>query len=254
MLMPAWPYPPRVQVGIAFLTATSPARYTPVMDPIKSPCHLAKEFSLFANLDEAGCSQVTAYGRVQKYRKGQLLFQEGEPAKGLFLIRSGAVKIFKESESGREQILSILRTGDSVAELPLFDNQPYPASAAAQEDTNLLFIPRAAFEELLGRNPKLAPAVIGALAKRMRTLVELIADLSLRQVRQRLARYLLEEASRQGGKFRLELTNEELAARLGSVRDVISRTLSGLQNDGLILVQGRTIEILDGKKLGEEAA
>jgi CRP/FNR family transcriptional regulator len=251
--MPVWPYPPRVQAGIAFLTAAGLAGYTPAMEA-KSPCQLAGEFPLFANLDETGCAQITAYGRVQKYRKGQLLFQEGEPAKGLFLIRAGAVKIFKMAESGREQILSILRAGDSVAELPLFDSQPYPASAAAQEDTNLLFIPKTAFEELLARNPKLAQAVIRALAQRMRTLVDLIADLSLRQVRQRLARYLLEEASRQGGKLRLELTNEELAARLGSVRDVISRTLSGLQNDGLIQVQGRSIEILDGKRLAEEVS
>ncbi len=218
----------------------------------RNPCELARDFPIFADLDEVSASALLSRGTIQHYHKGQPLFDEGDACRGLFLIQSGAVKIYKLSESGREQILAILRAGDSVAELPLFDRAPYPASAAALEPNTILFIPLHRFDAEMERNPRLALAIIRTLARRMRTLVDLIADLSLRQVRQRLARLLLEES---GGRaeFRLEFTNEELAARLGSVRDVISRTLSGLQNDGLIRVQGRRISLLDPDALREEA-
>lgn len=219
---------------------------------LRNPCELAREFPIFAELDEASRQSLQSRGITRRYQKGEALFDEGDACRGLFLIRSGAVKIYKLSESGREQILAILRAGDSVAELPLFDRAPYPASAAALEESVVLFIPLDRFDEEMARNPQLAVAIIRSLARRMRTLVELVADLSLRQVRQRLARLLLEE-SQGRAEFRLESTNEELAARLGSVRDVISRTLSGLQNDGLIRVQGRRIAIVDAEALRDEA-
>jgi CRP/FNR family transcriptional regulator len=211
-----------------------------------------REFPIFAGLDDETCAELFANGTTRRYAKGEILFLEGDPSKGLFLIRSGLVKIFKESESGREQILALLRAGDSVAELPLFDNAAYPASAAAMDNSILLFIPKDRFDDLLAKRPQLSKALISALSRRMRTLVELIADLSLRQVRQRLARFVLEEAGAHDS-FHLKLTNEELAARLGSVRDVISRTLSGLQADNRIRLNGRHLEIVDRTALEVEA-
>ncbi|MHB9024914.1 MAG: Crp/Fnr family transcriptional regulator [Armatimonadota bacterium] len=218
----------------------------------RTPCELIHEFPIFASLDDQTCAELFASGQIRRFDRGEILFLEGEPCKGLYLIRSGVVKIFKESESGREQILALLRAGDTVAELPLFDNAPYPASAAAMDNSVILVIPKARFDDLLARRPQLSKALIAALSRRLRSLVELIADLSLRQVRQRLARFVLEEA---GGNdsFHLKLTNEELAARLGSVRDVISRTLSGLQADGLIRLNGRHLEIKDRGALEVEA-
>ena len=167
-------------------------------------------------------------------------------------MQSGTVKIFKLAETGREQIIHIQRAGDAVAELPLFDNRPYPASAAAMDDATVLLITKADFDCLLARRPQLCQTVIAALAQRLRKMVALVEDLSLRQVRQRLARFVLEEA---GGRreFTLGFTNEELAARLGSVRDVISRTMSGLQADALIRLQGRRVEIVDQHGLEMEA-
>ena len=170
--------------------------------------------------------------------------------KGLFLVQSGTIKIYKVSEAGREQIIHIQRAGDAVAELPLF-NGPYPAAAAAMEDASVLFLPKAAFHNILERRPQLSRAVIAALAKRLRNMVELVENLSLRGVRQRLARLLLEEAHGQR-EFTLHFTNEELAAQLGSVRDVISRTMSGLQADALIRLTGRRVEILDAEGLAGE--
>ena len=193
-----------------------------------------------------------AAGTLRRYAKGETLFHEGEPGKGLFFVQSGVVKVYKLSESGREQILAVQRPGDSIAELPVFDHGPYPAGAAAMEDAVVLFIPTGAFQDLLARHPSLCQAVIRALAQRLRKMVNLVEDLSLRGVRQRLARLLLEES---GGQrtFPLAFTNEELAARLGSVRDVVSRTLSALQADGLIRLKGRQVELLARETLTEEA-
>lgn len=211
---------------------------------MKSAEELVRGFSFFAGLDEGTYAELLAGAQVRQYARDETLFLEGEAAKGLFLVQAGLIKIYALSESGREQIVELQRPGDSVAELPLFDEGPYPASAAAMEASVVLFIPKQVFLDVLAHRPELGKTVIAALARRMRKLVLLIQDLSLRQVRQRLARLLLEEA---GGRqaFPMRFTNDELAARLGSVRDVISRTLSGLQSDGFIQLRGRQVEILD---------
>jgi CRP/FNR family transcriptional regulator len=218
----------------------------------QAPCDLVREFPFFANLDEQTYEELLACAKTRRYAKGETLFHDGEPCKGLFLMQSGAVKIFKLSETGREQILTVQRSGDSVAELPLFDDGPYPASAAAMEDSTVLFIPTAEFNALLARRPQLGQSIIIALARRLRKMVELVESLALRQVRQRLARLLLDEAGERRA-FRLAYTNDELAAQLGSVRDVISRALSGLQAEGLIRLSARRVEMLDRAGLQDAA-
>jgi CRP-like cAMP-binding protein len=219
--------------------------------PMRAPCELVREFPFFAGLDAAMYGEILACGHLMRYAKGEPLFFEGEVSKGLFIVHTGAVKIYKLAENGREQILAIQRPGESVAELPLFDHGLYPASAAALEDSEVFVIPADPFMALLARNPQVSQAIIAALARRMRKLVELVGDLSLRQVRGRLARFLLEEA-RERHSFRLALTNEELAARVGSVRDVVSRTLNALQTDGLIRLHGREVTILDADGMAVE--
>lgn len=219
---------------------------------MKTPGELVRAFPFFAGLDDAIYDEILAIGATRQYRKDEMLFLDGDPCRGLFLVQAGMIKIYKLNESGREQILAVQRPGDAVAEVPLFDGGPYPANAAAMEDSTILFIPKDAFNALLDRRPQLSRSIITALAKRLRTLVRLVEDLSLRQVRQRLARLLLEEAAGRTA-FQLPFTNEELAARLGSVRDVISRTLNSLVNDEFITVKGRFIEINDAEALAEEA-
>ena len=208
-------------------------------------------FPFFADLDEGSYAELLAGAQQQHYTRDASLFFEGDAAKGLYLVQTGLIKIYTLSESGREQIVELQRPGDSVAELPLFDGGVYPASAAAMEPSDVLFIPKRVFLDVLAHRPELARAIIATLAKRMRKLVMLIQDLSLRQVRQRLARFLLEEAGEQH-TFHLSFTNDELAARLGSVRDVISRSLSALQASGHIHLHGRQVEILDRSALEAE--
>lgn len=222
------------------------------MPQIKAPGELVRSFPFFAGLDAETYDELLAGASTRRYAKGETLFLEGEPGRGLYLVQSGVIKVYKLSESGKEQILTLQRAGDAVAEIPLFDGGPYPASAAAMEDAVVLFLPAETFHAVLSRHPQLSRSVIAALARRMRKLVELIEDLSLRHVRERLARLLVKE-SRGADHFTLSYTNEELAARLGSVRDVISRTLSTLQSEELIRLDGRRVEILNRRELTELA-
>ena len=102
--------------------------------PTKAPFELVRDFPFFAGLDPRIYDDLVAAGTLRRYAKGETLFHEGEPGKGLFFVQSGVVKVYKLSESGREQILAVQRPGDSIAELPVFDHGPYPAGAAAMED------------------------------------------------------------------------------------------------------------------------
>lgn len=215
---------------------------------MKTAEELIRAFPLFKGWKGDEYNQLLSKSFFRKYDKGIDLFIEGESAHGLFLIRSGVVKIYKIGETGREQIIHLCYPGDSVAELPLFDDGPYPSSAAALEDTELLYIPRQSVMDILDSRPELYKQIVRVLATRMRKLVELVEDLSLRQVKQRLARLILKESN---GKntFIMTFTNDEIAARLGSVRDVISRTFSALQNDDLISLSGRHITILNRARL-----
>lgn len=176
--------------------------------------------------------------------RGEPIFLEGDPPKGLLVVRAGAVKIFKTGDGGREQILEIEGPGRSVAELPLFDGRPYPASCAAVHDTVLLIVRPGEFKELLARHPDLTQAVIASLAFRLRRMVMLARDLSLSDVRRRLLD-LLHELAGATGSFDLDLSHQELAARIGTVREIVSRTLSKLVQEGTIRIEGKTVTVLE---------
>ncbi len=178
------------------------------------------------------------------HMRGEVIFLEGDPPKGFLVVREGAVKIYKTGEGGREQILEIEGPGRAVAELPLFDGHPYPASCAAVHDTVLLVVRPRDFRELLERHPDLTRAVIASLAFRLRRMVMLVRELSLRDVRQRLVDFL-KESSKDGGSFELNLSHQELAARIGTVREIVSRTMAKLVQEGVIRVEGKTVTLLE---------
>ncbi len=182
------------------------------------------------------------------YLRGETVFVEGEETKGLIVVWRGSLKVFKVSEGGREQILEIEGPGRSVAELPLFDGLPYPASCAALEDSVILTMPAETFHRLVAREPALARSVISSLSRRLRHMVSLIEEISLKAVRERLAGLLLEMAG-EGNTVRLTLNNQEIAARIGTVREIVSRTLSRMAHEGAVKLEGRTLTILDRDRL-----
>jgi len=179
------------------------------------------------------------------YEKDKVVFLEGEPCQGLCIVHEGSVKIYKLSPEGREQILSYVRPGDSFNEVAVFDGGPNPANVMAAEATTLWIVPRAAIIDLIQKNPQVALAVIQNLGARLRHLVGLVEDLSLRQVTARLAKLLLETATTGGHA----LTQQEMAARLGTVREMIGRSLKQLESRGLIRTERGRIVILDREGL-----
>jgi CRP-like cAMP-binding protein len=191
----------------------------------------------------------------KRFSTGQLLFSEGEPCHGLHIIASGKVRIFKTSLSGREQVLAVNTPGESVAELPVFDGGPFPASAVAIEDAEIAFISRRDFQAYCMEHPEVALKVLATVGARLRRLVGIIEELSFTTIRQRLITALLRLAESEGKQtergieFQLPASHQELANQLGTVRELISRNLMRLQAEGLLDVDARQIVVTDIKGL-----
>ena len=205
--------------------------------------------ALFGSLGEGELKALAERAIVKHLRQGDALFLEGEESKGLYVIVTGAIRAFRESDEGREQVIHVERGGATIAEVPMFDNGAYPSTAAAEEDSAVLFIDKRDVRRLCLEHPQIALAALEILAGRLRRAAGLIEVLSLREVDQRLARLLLGEArlrgraTNEGVVFELVLTNQQIAARIGTVREVVSRALSRLHHNELIQIDGRRITI-----------
>lgn len=200
--------------------------------------------------------QILATRTVRKlFSAGELLFSEGEPCSGLHIISKGKVRIFKTSLNGREQVLAVNVPGESVAELPVFDGGPYPASAAAVEDTEIAFISRRDFHAYCVEHPEVPLKVLSVVGARLRRLVGIIEELSFTTIRERLIALLVKLAQTEGRntdrgiEVLLPATHQELANQLGTVRELISRNLMRLQAEGLLDVDARQIVVRDLKGL-----
>ena len=196
--------------------------------------------------------QLLAGRTVRKlFSTGELLFSEGEPCNGLHIVSRGKVRIFKTSMSGREQVLAVEGPGGSVAELPVFDGGPYPASVVALEDTEIAYISRRDFHAFCMEHPEVALKMLAVVGARLRRLVGIIEELSFSTIRQRLASTLLKLAQTEGKKtargveFRLPGSHQEMANQLGTVRELISRNLMRLQAEGLLEVDARQVVVKD---------
>jgi CRP/FNR family transcriptional regulator len=217
-----------------------------------------KKVPLFADLTERELSFLAERAVPHHPKNGEVIFTEGEPCEGLYVIESGAVKIFKTSVSGREQVLTIEGPGQSIAELPVFDGGNYPASAVAIGDTRLLFVGKKDFQALCLQHPDVALKVLKVVGARLRRLVGIIEELSFTTVRHRLAALLFRLAKRKGKRtsrgveVTLTASNQELAFQIGTVRELVSRNLSRLQAEGIIKMHGKTVIVLDMKALEAE--
>ncbi len=217
-----------------------------------------KRVPIFSSLSEQEFAFLTSCLVQRKYGAGELIFGEGDPCAGLYVVQSGNVRIFKSSAGGREQVLSIDGPGSSIAELPVFDGGNYPASAQAITNSTLFFFSRQDFQALCLQHPEVALKVLRVVGGRLRRLVDIIEELSFTTVRHRLIALLVRlgkaEGTRSGDAITLTLpaNNSELAAQIGTVRELVSRNLSRLQAEGLIEVDNRKLEIPSLKRLEAE--
>jgi CRP/FNR family cyclic AMP-dependent transcriptional regulator len=212
------------------------------------------QIPLFASLSEAEMSALAQRASEKKFDPDDMLFWEGEACAGIFLVTQGSVKIFKMSAAGREMMLSLEMAPTTVAELPLFDGGPYPASVRAVGPVTSFFIPKAEFQQVCRQYPDVALKILAVVGRRLRNLVQIVESMTFGSVTQRLARMIL-DVSRQMGRdaFEFPLTHQELASRLGTVREVVSRNLARFRAEGLVRLQGGQIEILNRAGLEEEA-
>jgi CRP/FNR family transcriptional regulator len=212
------------------------------------------QMPLFSGLTENELQALAQRAVDRRFAPDEVLFWEGEPCAGIFLIVQGSVKIFKTSPSGREMMLALDSAPSTVAELPLFDGGPYPASVRAVGPVASLFINKNEFQQVCRNYPDVALKILAVVGRRLRHLVSVVESMTFGSVTQRLARLLL-DASKQANSdaFDLPLTHQELASRLGTVREVVSRNLARFRAEGLILVQGHRITIDNRAGLETEA-
>jgi CRP-like cAMP-binding protein len=210
---------------------------------------------LFSALTPEERGQLAAFASPHRFSAGETLFFEGDPCPGLWVIGSGTVKITKTSPAGREIMLAVESAPSSVAEVPLFDGGGYPANVTALRDTLAFLLHKDDFRRFCEEHPQVPLKVLAVVGKRLRALVQLIETVTFGSVRQRLARVLLQAAENHPANEPLEIpiTHEELAARLGTVREVVSRNLSRFQAEGLVKVVKRQVVIIDAGALRAEA-
>lgn len=193
--------------------------------------------------------------RSVAFARRQSVFVEGEPCDGLWIVAEGRLKVFRTSPRGREQVLHVEGPGATLGEVPLFDGGGYVASATTLTAARLIWMPRRELERLCRQHPDVALAIIATMGRRVRAFAGLAGDLALRPVQARLGRLLLEEARRvgretpRGVELTLPGTRDEIAARIGTVREPASRALSALARQGLVTVRGRRLLVRDVRGL-----
>ena len=229
----------------------------PFMATVPQALEILRRVQIFNGLTATELHFLAERAVPRNYSKGELLFTEGDPCTGLFVIESGRVRIFKSSPNGREQILAVEGPGSSIAELPLFDGGNYPASTAAMEDARIYFISKQDFHSLCLVHPQVPLKVLKVVGARLRKLVGIIEELSFTTVRSRLISVLIRLAktgkkTAAGIEIQLPPSNQELASEIGTVRELVSRNLSRLQAEELISIDDKTVIIPDLGRLQAE--
>jgi CRP/FNR family transcriptional regulator, cyclic AMP receptor protein len=212
---------------------------------------LISRIPLFAGLNEPELESLAARAVERHFAPEDSLFWEGDPAEGMFLLVEGAVKIFKTSSSGREMMLDLVAAPSSIAELPLFDGGPYPASVRAVKPATTLFLNKQDFYQACRQNPDLPLKILAVVGRRLRTLVMVVESITFGSVTKRLAKLLLDIVEAQESPA-IALTHQELASRLGTVREVVSRNLARFRVQGLVKLEGREITVADQAGLRNE--
>ena len=203
-----------------------------------------RTISYFQGLSEDDLDQINHVLFERAFERGDIIVYEGDQAEALYFVSSGAIKIFKTSVEGKEQILSIARPGDSFNDVPVFDNGIIPATAQAMGPVVVYELDKNELISLIRENTNIAENTIKVLAGEIRNLVTLVEDLSFRNVIGRVAKILLNYAT-EGTGTGPRLTQQEMAAMAGSAREVVGRSLKTLEESGLIKLNRQKVSITD---------
>lgn len=205
----------------------------------------------FDSLSKEQLNLLWSFVSIRKSPKGELIFSDGEKAVAFYGIVSGRLKLYRISQEGQEHILEVHSEGDLVAEAAIFDTKTYPVYCEALEDSILVRIPTEEFIDLIMKHPDISIRIMNSYSKRLRFFVRKVEELSLRDVKSRLAGYLMDNKIELGGKIRcnLPVSKKELAGLIGTIPETLSRTLNFFRQQNIISVDRNSITIVDLKKL-----
>lgn len=228
--------------------------------PVHEPelAALLRRVPLFTDLSETELALVAERVARRTYSTGMNVFSEGDPCHELMIVEEGSIRLLKTAPNGRQQLVGIERAGNSLAEVPVFDGGRYSATAEAITNATVLRLDATHFRKICSQNPDVALKVIKVLAHRLRHFDGLVEELSFATVRDRLIAHLLRLAETDGREtasgVEIELmeNNETLAARLGTVRELVSRNLGRLHGEGLVVIRRRMVTIPNVAKLKQE--
>ena len=209
---------------------------------------LVANIPLFEGLPDDQHRDLASIALVKSFSRGQTIFSEGDPGTGFYVVVSGRVKIYKLSADGKEQILRIIRPGDSFNDVPVLNGGISLVSAAAMSLVTLYAIKKSDLEKVMRDHPQIALNIIKVLSQRVAELISLVEDLSFRHVNGRVAKVLLEYAGDKTGD-RPRLTQQEMAAMIGTAREMVGRSLKSLEGAGAIRMERNKIIIADQKAL-----
>ena len=216
-----------------------------------------RAISYFKALDEPSAARLAESMVCLRFGPRERVIVEGEAAPGFYFLRSGRARIYRTGADGREQSFRIVSAGDTFGEVPVFDAAPNPASVEALAECEVVLIPTSAVIDTIGRHPEVAVPLLVHFARRLRSFTELVEQISLQTVPSRIARYLYQVAREEGIQtdegvvIARDITQQDLATLVGSVREVVSRSLKMLEDEGVILIRRREMVIVDIAALRE---
>jgi CRP/FNR family cyclic AMP-dependent transcriptional regulator len=223
-----------------------------ILESNKEGWEYLREIPVFSRLPEKQLEIIHNHTIERRFRKGMIIFLEGDTGEGFHYVKSGKVKVLRTSDDGREHIIKILGAGEIFAEVLMFNNRPYPATAVAVEPSCIGMIRNIDLEQLVLTNNELALQLIKALSQRLIYAQQKIKNLALNDVMSRTVEVLLRLSQEQGDikdngviELALDLSRQDLANLVGTTRETVTRTLSSLKKDKFIDFDGQKIRILD---------
>jgi len=216
---------------------------------------ILKNIPLFTLLDKPQLEELEKSILERNYQKGRFIFMEGEPGEAVFFVKSGRIKVTKQTDDGREHILHFINPGEVFAEVILFDNGTYPATAEVIEDCTVGFIRNADMEKIISQHPDIALGLLKIMARRLRIAQNQLLQLALMDTTRRAASMLIFLSSEQGIHtdhgivIDISLTNQDLAGLIGTTRETANRILNDFKRQKAIDVNKGQVTILDKYKL-----
>jgi len=188
--------------------------------------------------------EISSHIQLREYERGEVIFWEGDACDGVFIMHEGSAKIYRVSPQGRQYIVRILQEGDTFGEVPTFDGDVNPVNVEALETARIWLIDAAILRRLVQKHPQFAQKVLSNFGRMLRGMVRQVSEMAFYQVTHRLAR-LINELPPDDAGASAHMTQEQMAARLGTVREVVARSLRELERSGAIKVENRRIRVVD---------